>query len=172
MDTVPTDGRFHKTKWAIRTENLFMKIVHQAVTQGMMVNASKTKAFLSSELKSYVPHVSFSDNEGGQVQAGDEMKILGVHFSTEPGIAAQVADIRKKFEAKIWALWIMLNSLQLLSHSNSVQAVRKITGNGFKGNLWLWTLIPCSPFPFKSLPTKGLSRWARIQVCWVVPGQP
>ena len=42
MDTVPTDGRFVRTKWAVRTENLFMKIVHQAVAQGMKVNAAKT----------------------------------------------------------------------------------------------------------------------------------
>ena len=32
------------------------------------------------------------------------MKILGVHFSSEPGMAAQVADIRRKFNARIWAL--------------------------------------------------------------------
>ena len=32
------------------------------------------------------------------------MKILGVVFSAEPGMTAQVEDIRKKFVAKIWAL--------------------------------------------------------------------
>ena len=35
---------------------------------------------------------------------GDTMKILGVHFTSEPGMAAQVADIRGKFTSRIWAL--------------------------------------------------------------------
>ena len=32
------------------------------------------------------------------------MKILGAYFSSEPGMAAQVAEIRRKFTSRIWAL--------------------------------------------------------------------
>ena len=73
FDYVPTDGRFVRTKRAIRTENLFIKIVHQAVAQGMKVNAAKTKALLISELKSYAPRAFFNDNDGGQVRGGETM---------------------------------------------------------------------------------------------------
>ena len=104
FNNIPTDGRFVRTKRTVRTENLFMKIVHQAVSQGMKVNASKTKALLISELKSYAPEAFFNDNDGGQVRPEDTMRILGVVFSSSPGMSAQVADIRKKFVARIWAL--------------------------------------------------------------------
>ena len=104
MDMVPTDGRFVRSEWAVRTENQFMKIVHQAVAQGMKVNAAKTKALLITELKGYASKAYFTDNEGGQVLAGETMRILGVVFSSDPGMTAQVADIRKKFVARIWAL--------------------------------------------------------------------
>ena len=104
FDTVPTDGRFVRDKWAVRTQNTFCSIVFQAMAQGMKINSGKTKSLLISELKSYAPAAHFFDDQGNMVRAGDTMKILGVHFSGEPGMAAQVADIRRKFTARIWAL--------------------------------------------------------------------
>ena len=104
FDTVVTDGRFVREKWAVRTENLFCRVVHQAIAQGMKVNCSKTKALLISELKSYLPAAFFRDNQGGLVKAGDEMKVLGVCFCSDPGMAAQVSDIKRKFISRIWAL--------------------------------------------------------------------
>ena len=104
FDTVPSDGRFVRDKWAVRTQNAFCSIVFQALAQGMKINSGKTKSLLISELKSYAPEAHFFDSQGNKVTAGDSMKILGVHFSTEPGMAAQVADIRKIFTARIWAL--------------------------------------------------------------------
>ena len=104
FDTVSTDGRFVREKWAVRTENLFKRVVHQALEQGMKINCGKTQALLISELKSYLPKAYFRDHQGGEVRAGDNMKILGVHFSLEPGMTAQVADIKRKFTARIWAL--------------------------------------------------------------------
>ena len=102
--TVLSDGRFVRDKWAVRTQNTFESIIHQAVAQGMKINASKTKALLISELKSYAPTAHFFDVDGNPVRAGDGMKILGVHFSSDPGMAAQVADIKRKFTSRIWAL--------------------------------------------------------------------
>lgn len=104
FDTVVSDGRFVRNKWAVRTENLFKKVVHQAMEQGMKINCSKTKALLISELKSYLPKAFFKDHQGGEVAGGETMKILGVQFSTEPGMFAQVADIKRKFTARIWAI--------------------------------------------------------------------
>ena len=99
-----SDGRFVRDKWAIRTQNTFSSIIYQALSQDMKINSSKTKALLISELKSYTPEAHFFDCDGNIVKAGDSMKILGVHFSSEPGMAAQVADIRRKLTSRIWAL--------------------------------------------------------------------
>ena len=104
FDTVTSDGRFVRNKWAVRTENLFKKVLHQAMAQGMKVNCSKTMALLISELKSYLLKAYFRDHTGGEVKSEEEMKILGVHFSSEPGMSAQVADIKRKFVGRIWAL--------------------------------------------------------------------
>ena len=102
FDTV--SSRFVRDKWAIRTQNAFCNVIFQAMAQGMKINSSKTKALLISKLKSYAPAAHFFDDHGERVTAGASMKILGVHFSSDPGMAAQVADIRRKFTARIWAL--------------------------------------------------------------------
>ena len=100
FDPVLSDGRFVRDKWAVRTQNTFCIIIYQAIAQGMKTNTSKTKALLISELKSYAPTAHFFDQDGNI----DTMKVLGVHFSSEPGMAAQVADIKRKFTSRIWAL--------------------------------------------------------------------
>ena len=51
----------------------------------MKINSSKTKVLLISELKSYAPAAHFYDDHGDRVVAGNTMKILGVHFSADPG---------------------------------------------------------------------------------------
>ena len=104
FDTVLSDGRFVRDKWAIGIQNAFCSIVYQALAQGMKINSGKTKALLISELKSYAPEAHFFDSQGNKVTAGDSIKILGVHFSSEPGMTVQVADIRRKLTARIWAL--------------------------------------------------------------------
>ena len=104
FDGVPTDQNSTQTKRAIRTENLFRWIVHQARSLGMIVNSSKTHALCISELKGYVPKVFFRDSDGNTVEAQNSIKILGFHFSSEPDMSAQVEAIRKGFVARIWSL--------------------------------------------------------------------
>ena len=104
FDNVPTDPNSVRTKRAIRTENLFKWIVHQARSLGMVVNGSKTHAVCISELKSYIPKVFFSDQDGNTVEAQDSIKILGFHFSSSQDMSAQVEAIRKGFVARIWSL--------------------------------------------------------------------
>ena len=104
FDGVPTDQNSTRTKRAIRTENLFRWIVHQARSLGMIVNGSKTHALCISELKGYVPKVFFRDSDGNTVEAQNSIKILGFHFSSEPDMSAQVEAIRKGFIARIWSL--------------------------------------------------------------------
>lgn len=77
FDTVSSHGRFVRKKWAVKTENLFKKVLHQAMKQGMKINCSKTKALLISELKSYLLQAFFKDHQRGEVAGGEAMKVLG-----------------------------------------------------------------------------------------------
>ena len=104
FDNTPTGPDFSRVKRALRTENLFRRIVHQARSLGMVVNGRKTNMLCISDLKSYVPHAYIYDSEGTKVESKDDMKILGFHFSSSPDMSAQVEAIRKGFVARIWTL--------------------------------------------------------------------
>ena len=104
FDQIQTDGHSYRTKRALRTENLFRRIVHQAISQGMKVNSLKTNAMVIAELKSYIPRAYFLDTDGVRIDAKQSMKILGFHFSSDPNMNAQVASIKKKFRARTWIL--------------------------------------------------------------------
>ena len=104
FDPVPTGAGQERIKWAVRTENLFRRIVHQAKSLGMIVNGSKTNMLCISELKSYDPRAFINDTDGNQVDSKDRMKILGFNFSSSPDMSAQVESIRKGFVARIWSL--------------------------------------------------------------------
>ena len=104
FDPVPTGGDGTRVKHAVRTQNLFRLIVHEAEMRGMRVNGKKTKALLISELKSYLPKAFFNDENGDQIKAGETMTILGFTFSSDVGMGAQVEAIRKKFYARKWIL--------------------------------------------------------------------
>ena len=104
FDNVPTDGFFFRLKHVVRTQNLFRRIVHQAQSVGMKVHPGKTIAMLVSELKSYNPGVYFFDQAGVKVENSQSMKILGVHFSSDPDMRAQVEAIKKGFRTRKWIL--------------------------------------------------------------------
>ena len=104
FDTVGTDHQFFRTKRAVRTENLVAQIVHQAYSLGMVINALKTHCLCISDLKSYIPRAYITDGQGTTINSRDSIKFLGFTFSSAPDMSAQVAEIRKSFTARIWAL--------------------------------------------------------------------
>ena len=104
FDTVPTDGYSFRTKLAVRTQNLFRRIVHQAEAVGMKIHPGKTVAMYIAELKSYNPAVYFTDIAGGRVDSTNSMKILGVNFSSDPDMRAHVESIKKSFRSRKWIL--------------------------------------------------------------------
>ena len=104
FDTVPTDGHSFRIKHAVRTQNLTHGIVHEALDRGLRVNNAKTTALCIAEVKDYIPKAFIYDMEGNQVKSGNEMKILGFHFSSDVGMAAQVNSIKRNFYAKKWVL--------------------------------------------------------------------
>ena len=104
FDGVQTNRHGFREKRAVRTENLFKLIVHQAISQGMKVNGAKTKSLLISELKNYIPKAFIVDNLGEVITSGNEMKILGFNFSSDPDMSAQVRAIKAKFRSRTWIL--------------------------------------------------------------------
>ena len=104
FDTVATDGHFFRSKLAVRTQNLFCRIVHQARAVGMKIHPGKTVTMCIAELKSYNPLAYFYDADGTKVETVQNMKILGVTFSSDPDMRAQVESIRRKFRSRKWIL--------------------------------------------------------------------
>ena len=104
FDTVLTDLHSFRVKLAARTQNLFRRIVRQAEAVGMKVNALKTVSMCIAELKSYIPQAFFTDEQGNKISTTNSMKILGVHFTSDPDMRAHVDSIRKKFRARNWVL--------------------------------------------------------------------
>ena len=96
-------GRNVKLKHAIRTQNLFRRIVREAIAKGMKVNSSKTNLIVISD-GTYEARAYIVDSSGTVLSAGKTMKILGFHFSNKPNMAAQVEAIRKKMTSRIWVL--------------------------------------------------------------------
>ena len=70
----------------------------------MKVHAGKTQLMCIAETKSYVPRAHFFDLDGNNIVTKSSMKILGFHFSSDPDMALQVKDIRRKYLARIWTL--------------------------------------------------------------------
>ena len=104
FDTVRVDGSAVKHKHAIRTQNLFRRVTFQAESNGMKVHAGKTQLMCIAETKAYVPRAHFFDLDGNRIVTKSSMKILGFHFSSDPDMALQVKDIRRKYLARIWTL--------------------------------------------------------------------
>ena len=104
FDTVPTGGDSTREKHALRSQNLYRRVVFQAESCGMKVHPDKTTMLCISETKSYLPSAYIEDSSGAKIKSGDSMKVLGFHFSSDPDMSAQVASIRKKIRARTWAL--------------------------------------------------------------------
>ena len=96
-------GRNRKLKHAVRTQNAFRRIVKEAISRGMKVNAAKTNLMVVSD-GTYEALASIVDEDGNVLKSSKEMKILGFHFSNKPNMNAQVAAIRKKMTARTWIL--------------------------------------------------------------------
>ena len=104
FENVPTDSYGFKNKHAKRSQNLVRRIVAEAETCGMKVNADKTQTMCISEVKSYNPSVFFYDRDGTKTKQSNQMKILGVTFSSYPDMAVQAKAVMAGLRARIWSL--------------------------------------------------------------------
>ena len=104
MDGHVIEENGRKRAKAVRSSNLFRQITLIAQAMGMKVNSDKTMVLCVSDSRTYEAAAYIKDGEGHEIDSLDELKILGVHFSRKPDMAAQVASICKKFRARIWIL--------------------------------------------------------------------
>ena len=90
---------------AEQAQLLFNKIAGEAEGKGMRLNASKTTMLCISAARSFKPvtYIELGDS-GDVVVSGREMKLLGFHFDSSPGVGAHVEEILKKVRYRTWAL--------------------------------------------------------------------
>ena len=104
MDGLVIDENGEKCARATRSQNLFKQITRIAQMLGMKVNADKTMLLCISESRTYKAKAYIETSEGDVISSTDELKILGMHFSSRPDMGAQVESICRKFRARIWTL--------------------------------------------------------------------
>ena len=104
MDGLVIDANGEKRAQAIRSQNLFRQITRVAELFGMKVNSAKTMMLCISDSKTYKAAAYIESSDGEIVSSSQELKILGMHFSSKPDVALQVESICRKFRARIWTL--------------------------------------------------------------------
>ena len=95
-----TDGSRIKRKHVVASQNLFRRVVHNAVSIGMQVNSSKTNQVCISDALTFKADAYIRTGEGETVGTTDEMKLLGFYFSNRPNCSRHVEAICKSFRGK------------------------------------------------------------------------
>ena len=96
-----------RERTALQTQNSFRTITAAAAAKGMRVINDKTKVLVVSDAMSYSPRAIFVDNDGLKLSNdvnGGELKVLGFHIGSTPGMHAHVESIRRKIRARFWVL--------------------------------------------------------------------
>ena len=104
MDGSVIDQNGEKRVRATRSQNLFRQITRIAELLGMKVNADKTMVLCISDSRTYKAAAYIEDADGVRIDSVDALKILGLNFSRNPDMKAQVDAICWKFRARIWTL--------------------------------------------------------------------
>ena len=104
FDGLIIDENGNKVARPFRTENLFRQIARIAMLMGMKVNSAKTLLMCISDARTYKAAAFIEDESGNRVDSVDQMKILGINFSSRPDMSAQVEAICRKFRGRIWTL--------------------------------------------------------------------
>ena len=106
-DRLVVDGKEHRDKQAVQSQNLFRTVLRAANFKGMKVNHDKTKLIVVSDSLSYVPRAHFYDSTGDRlasIPGDDSFKCLGFHISSKPSMWSHVEAMRKRFRQRYWVL--------------------------------------------------------------------
>ena len=104
MDGLVIDENGEKMARATRSHNLFRHITRVVELLGMRVNLDKTMVLCISDSRTYKASAFIGSSDGVTISSGDNLKILGVHFSNKPDMSAQVEAVCRKFRARVWTL--------------------------------------------------------------------
>ena len=104
------DGRPHRTKHAIASQNVFRHIVRRAEAKGMKVNTQKTNLLCISDSQNHSTAAFILDAAGSRIESCPSMKMLGFHFSSRPNMDAHVAVLKRRFRERYWVLVHLKNN--------------------------------------------------------------
>ena len=93
-----------KIKHAIPTQNVFRHVVRRAQERGMKVNTAKTGMVYISDSLNARTGAFILDSEGGRIESGPGLKVLGWHFSDRPTADAQIEVLKRRFRERYWVL--------------------------------------------------------------------
>ena len=103
-------------------------MTRRAEARGMRVNTSKTTMICINDAMSYKAEAYVEDSEGGRIQSGPSMKILGFHFYNRPTMHAHVQALQKRFRRQYWTLY----HLRKAGFTDD----QKAASQGPEGHLW------------------------------------
>ena len=88
---------------AVKSQSVFNNLKRDANEIGMKVNNAKTQMLcISPSINKCNTYLMASD--GGRVQSGEHLKLLGFVFDNCPTPAAQVRALVSKFRSRLWSL--------------------------------------------------------------------
>ena len=93
-----------KQRVAALTQNAFRIMTGTAGDKGMVVNTQKTNMLCVSDALSYTPSTFFDGGDGEVICSGNDMKVLGFHFSNKPTVQLHVDETVKKIRRKYYSL--------------------------------------------------------------------
>ena len=70
----------------------------------MKINAKKTTMLCICDSQNFKVCSYITDADGGRVDSGDKMKVLGFHFSSRPTVDAYVEVLKRRFRQRYWIL--------------------------------------------------------------------
>ena len=89
---------------ANKSQDHFRTVEYNAATRGMEINKSKTSMMCESAAKTYTPKSYLIASDGTKVESGEQMKILGFHFNTEPNVKHHMKLLHRRFKCRLWSL--------------------------------------------------------------------
>ena len=98
------NGQNFRVKHAVQAQSVFRHVVRRAEDLGMVVNSSKTAMICMSAATDFKADAFMFDSDQGRVKCTDTIKALGVYFSSDLSMEAQVRHIIKAVRARYWTL--------------------------------------------------------------------
>ena len=104
VEITTVNGKPIKTKLALGIQNAFLSVTANAKIKGMQINEDKTGLICISDALHYEPSTYFKTEGDLVVHSTENIKVLGYHLSSRPGVHEQVRHIVKTIRQRYWML--------------------------------------------------------------------